>query len=94
MLRNAQIAFFGESQFGLGFPKSQAFRVHLQPAIERFVGSIEIALHLVVQRQVLKYPTVLGIEAGRFLEIARRFLPFSQATLDRAEGEINFGLVG
>src|SRR6266566_6369635 len=52
-LRNAQIAFFGDGQLGLDLPKSHAVWVHFKPAVDRFVGRIEIPQHLVIESKIL-----------------------------------------
>ena len=61
LLRNAQIAFFGDSQLGLDLPKSHPCWVNLKAAVDRFVSRIEISQHLVIVREILQHPAVFRI---------------------------------
>src|SRR5438477_53312 len=60
-LRNAQIAFFGDSQLGLDLPKSHPCGVNLEAAVDRFISCIEISQHLIIESEILQHPAVFRI---------------------------------
>ena len=80
-----------ELRFELQEPECR--RIQGEPAVDRFVGRIEVPQILVIGSEILQRQVVFGIQTDGLLEVGSRFGPFALTALDCAESEINFGFV-
>ncbi len=62
-------------------------------AIDSFVGRIEIPQIVIIVSEILERPGVFWIQTGGFLQVGSGFGPFALAALNRADGQINLGVV-
>ena len=61
----SKVPFLRNLQLRLDRPEAERIRIQLEGAVDGLVGRVEIAQHLIIERQVLQGPGIVRIQARR-----------------------------
>src|SRR4029077_6455974 len=90
LLHHAEISLPSNGKVRFLRARTKRFRRSVDRTVKNLLCSFKISGGIVIVGKILENPGVLGTDGRRSLHIRSGLFPFALATLDRANGHINF----